>query len=71
MKMVIRMSNAEEAKALPILSHHSPGVELSDRIYVLSSEAVKALRQKGVRFEELGTEAEAPTLAGAVTGERV
>ena len=71
MKVVIRLSEAEEVKALPVLLRHTPGVVLSDRTYVLSSEAVKALRQKGVRFEELGTEAEAPSLAGAVTGERV
>jgi len=71
MKRVIRMNIGEELKALPILLRYSPGVVLPDRTYVLRSDALEALRQKGVRFEELGTEAEAPSLAGAVTGERV
>jgi len=71
MKMVIRLTKSEEAKALPILLRHSPGVVLSGRTYVLSGEAIEALRAAGVRFEELGTESEAPNLAGALTGERV
>ncbi|MBI3468797.1 MAG: hypothetical protein HY000_37820 [Planctomycetes bacterium] len=60
MKLAIRLSKADEAKALPILLRHSPGMILPDRTYVLSVEAVGALREAGVRFEELGTEADAP-----------
>lgn len=55
-KQVIRFTQREEAKALPILLRHSPGMVLDDRTYVLSSEAVSALRDAGVRFEALGTE---------------
>ena len=71
MKLAIRLSKTEEAKALPILLRHSPGMVLPDRTYVLSGEAVDALREAGVRFEELGTEADAPNLAGATSGARI
>ena len=68
MKLAIRFSKTEEAKALPILLRHSPGMVLPDRTYVLDAEAVSALRVTGIRFEELSTEADAPSLAGATNG---
>jgi hypothetical protein len=71
MKMVLRFTKSEEAKALPILLRHSAGVILPDRTYVLGVEAVESLRAAGIRFEELGAETDAPSLAGAGTGERV
>jgi len=71
MKLAVRFSKTEEAKALPILLRHSPGMVLPDRAYVLTAEAVSALRDAGVRFEELSTEADAPSLAGATIGARI
>ena len=71
MRLAIRLSKLEEAKALPILLRHSPGIVLPDRTYILSAEAVAALRQADIRFEELGTEADAPNLAGAANGARI
>jgi len=44
---------------------------LPERTYVLSAEAVRALREAGVRFEELSTETDAPNLSGASTGARI
>jgi hypothetical protein len=44
---------------------------LRDRTYVLDSEAVSALRDAGIRFEELNTEGDAPSLAGANDGARI
>jgi hypothetical protein len=70
-KLGIRFSKGEEAKALPILLRHSPGMVLRDRTYVLDSEAVSALRDAGIRFEELNTEGDAPSLAGANDGARI
>ena len=70
MKLTIRFSKTEELKALPILLRHCSGMVLPDRTYVLDAQAIKALRRAKVRFEELGTESEAPNLAGAMTGER-
>ena len=48
MKTIIQMSEAEEAKALPLLLRHSPGTVLPNRIYVVSEEAAKRLREAGV-----------------------
>jgi hypothetical protein len=71
MKVVIRFSAKQEARALPILLRHSPGTVLSGRIYILSAEAVKALRDAGIEFAELGSEADAPGLEGVGSGERI
>jgi len=70
-KRAIRLSKGEEAKALPILLRHSPGMVLRDRTYVLNSEAVSALRDVGIRFEELNTDGNAPSLAGPTDGARI
>lgn len=51
MKMVIRFSAKQEAKALPILLRHSPGMVLPNRTYILSVEAVQKLRAEGVKFQ--------------------
>jgi hypothetical protein len=71
MKVIIRLSNREEAKALPILLRHSPGAVLPERTYVISEEAARALRAAGVTFTELSHEANLPGLEGAVPGERI
>jgi hypothetical protein len=53
MKVAIQFSKREEAKALPILLRHSPGMILRNRIYVISDGAVRALRRAGVKFAGL------------------
>jgi len=53
MKIIIRLTARQEAKALPILLRHSPGMVLPDRTYVLSEEAVTKLRDVGIRFQEI------------------
>ena len=60
MKTIIQMSEAEEAKALPLLLRHSPGTILPKRIYVISAEAAKKLREAGVQFTELSRESTTP-----------
>jgi hypothetical protein len=70
MTVVIRLTSREEAKALPILLRHSPGMVLPDRTYVLHKEAVDALRAAEVRFTEVSRESNVPD-AGAVAGERI
>jgi hypothetical protein len=70
-KIVIRLSAREEAKALPILLRHSPGMGLPNRTYVISEDAARRLREAGVEFAELGSEANAPELPGGVAGERI
>jgi hypothetical protein len=71
MKMIIQLSEAEEAKALPLLLRHSPGAVLPNRIYVVSEEAVKKLREAGVQFTELSRESTMPSLEGVGSGERI
>jgi hypothetical protein len=56
MKTVIQLSEAEEAKALPILLRHSPGTILPNRTYVVREEVAKKLREAGVQFAELSRE---------------
>lgn len=70
MKVIIHLSKEEEAKALPVLLRHSPGMVLPNRTHVLSDDALGALRKAGVHFSELSREALAPTLEEAA-GERV
>ena len=70
MKVIIQLGREEEAKALPILLRHSPGMVLPQRTYVLSEVALRALRAAGIQFSELSREAAAPRL-GEVAGERV
>jgi len=71
MKVVIQMSSREEAKALPILLRHSPGMVLANRTYIISDAAVAALRNAGIRFTEVSREANSLGMEGAVVGERI
>ena len=71
MKVMVRFSAREELEALPILLRHSPGMGLPDRTYVISAEAVRALRDAGVQFTELASEANPPSMEGAESGERI
>lgn len=70
MKVIIQLTPEEEAKALPILLRHSPGMILPDRTYVLSDDAVGRLQRAGIRFTQLSSEALAPSLE-EVAGERI
>jgi hypothetical protein len=71
MNVVIRLSGREELKALPILLRHSPGTVLPERTYVIRIEAARALREAGVRFTELGSEADPPRLEGVRCGRKL
>lgn len=70
MKIIIQLSREEEAKALPILLRHSPGMILPERTYVLAEDVVGRLQNAGIRFTQLSREALAPSLE-EVVGERV
>jgi hypothetical protein len=64
MEAVIQLSLPEEAKALPILLRHSPGVVLPNRTYILGKEAVVALRHAGIHFTELSRQWNTPSVPG-------
>ncbi|MFQ5734539.1 MAG: hypothetical protein ACE5KM_21600 [Planctomycetaceae bacterium] len=71
MKVIIQFSKRAEAKALPILLRHSPGMVLRDRQYVVEQEAVRLLSEAGIRFTELSREAGAVQSDGASVNERI
>ncbi len=70
MKIIIQLTREEEAKALPILLRHSPGMILPERTYVLPEDVVGRLQTAGIQFTQLSREALAPSLE-EVAGERV
>jgi hypothetical protein len=70
MKVIIHLTKEDETKALPILLRHSPGMVLPNRTYVLSEDALKALRARGIHYSEVSREAASPSLEEAA-GERV
>ena len=70
MKVIIRLTPDEEAKALPILLRHSPGMVLLNATYVLNDDVLKNLRSAGIRFFEVDSESITPSPL-EVAGERV
>ena len=68
MKVVIQVNPRDSAKAWALLVRHSPGVALPDRVFVVSEEAVRALRKAGIQFAEVSRETSVP---GAAVGERI
>lgn len=68
MKLAIQLSEAEEAKALPVLLRHSPGMVLPNRTYVISAEAAKSLGQAGIQFTKVSPEPDPPGAYGAMRG---
>jgi hypothetical protein len=63
MKVVIRFTVKQEAKALPIILRHSPGMILPDRTYVLPEDVVRQLREAKIKFTEVSRDS-----VGAQTG---
>ncbi len=48
--VVIRLSQRQELRALPILLRHSPGTILRERLYIIREDAARALRDAGIKF---------------------
>lgn len=71
MKIAIQFTEREEKKALPILLRHSQGMVLRDRIYIITPDAARALRDARVRFTELTRDADSSIVDGATAGERI
>ena len=71
MRVVIKILEEEELKALPILLRHSPGMMLRNGTYVITADAVRTLRQERVQFAELGRDGAAPGPDGGGSGERI
>ena len=71
MKTIIQMSEAEEARALPVLLRHSPGAVLPNRTYVVNEDVAKTLHKASVQFTELSRESNTPSLERVGSGERI
>ena len=71
MKVVIQVEAKDNAKAWGVLVRHSPGIALPNRTFIISEEAVQALREAGVRFAEISREPEPLSFEGTVAGERI
>jgi hypothetical protein len=70
-KVVIKVLAADDAKAWALLVRHSPGVALPNRTFIVSEEAVRALRKAGIRFALLSRGAETRPTERVVKGERI
>lgn len=64
MKVIIRLSELEELKALPILLRHSPGMVLPGRVYVIDAAALSALREASVQCQVVAADGCQPSAAG-------
>jgi hypothetical protein len=71
MKILIQLSEREEAKALPILLRQSPGVALHNRMYVVMRPALEALREAGIAFRIVSRNENSFADRGATAGERI
>ena len=70
MKVVVRFTLKQEAKALPIILRHSPAMILKNRTYILSDDVVQKLRTEKINFTEISREA-ATRDEGVGAGERI
>jgi hypothetical protein len=68
MRTIIQLSEAEEAKALPLLLRHSPATVLPNRLYMISAEAARTRREAGVQCTEWSRESNLPRLEGVGSG---
>jgi hypothetical protein len=71
MRVVIQIAAKDKTKAWALLVGHSPGTALPDRTFIVSEQAVQALRKAGIKFREISREPGAPTQGETVTGERI
>jgi hypothetical protein len=69
--IVVQFTEDEEARALPILLRHSPGMLLPNRTYLVAREAMKQLQRAGVQFVILSWDSNAPSLEKVASGERI
>jgi hypothetical protein len=71
MNVAVQLTEEEEAKALPILLRHSPGMILPNRTYLVSREAMGQLQHAGVQFIVLSRNSAVPSLEEVASGERI
>lgn len=67
----MQIITGDDVKAWNVVQRHSPGMALPNRTYVVNDDAIKALREAGVRFTEVSRGTGRPRVQGALAGERV
>jgi hypothetical protein len=70
-RVAIKVTAKDRAKALALLVRHSPGMALPDGVFVLSPEAVQALRKAKIRFSVIASDHPLDSPTGAIAGERI
>jgi hypothetical protein len=68
MRIVIKVSARDCAKAWGTLVRHSPGMALPGRRFIVSEEALHALERAGIKYKELSREG---SYSGEIAGERI
>lgn len=71
MYVVVQIAKKDSAKAWALLVRHSAGTALPDRTFVVTDDAVRALREAGVKLKEIARVADPSMYAGAMSGERI
>jgi len=70
MNFVIQISARDDAKAWALLQRQHYGVALPNRTFILPGEAVRALREAGIRFTEISRDGVLGP-SGVISGERI
>lgn len=71
MKIVIRVSDQDRARAWGFLVRNSPGTALPNNTFIVSDLAVVGLRNAGIEFTEISRDGEIAGTVGASASERV
>ena len=71
MRIVIQVAKKDRAKAWGVLARHSSGTALPEGTFIVSANAVAALRDARVKFKEVSREPGEPSNTGAIAGERI
>lgn len=71
MKVVIRVSDEDRARAWGLLVRHSPGTALPNNLFIISEAAARALRRAGITFAEISREGLSAGPPGVPAGERI
>jgi hypothetical protein len=71
MYVVVQIAKKDSAKAWALLVRHSAGTALPDRTFVVTDNAVRALREAGVKLKEIARVADPSMYAAAMSGERI
>jgi hypothetical protein len=70
MRIVIQISEQDDARAWFLLQRQFSGIALPNRTFVVPEEAVRALRAAGIKYAEISRDG-ALQLQGAIAGERI